>query len=93
MVVCFALSAFILWWAGASPSMADVDLMWLVGLLASSAMFPATLFALLWMAGLPRGPPVLSAAAFGVAPSGALWVGGPSLLAVVFLTRVSAQQA
>ena len=60
----------------ACPSMAAVDLMWLAGLLASSAMFPATLFALLRsMPGLLCGPPVLSAAAFGVAPSGAFWVG------------------
>ena len=54
----------------ACSSLAAVDLMWLVGLLASSAMFPATLFALLLsMPGLLCGPLELSAAASGVAPS------------------------
>ena len=56
----------------ACSSLAAVDLMWLVGLLALSAMFPATLLALLLsMPGLLCGPPVLSVAAFGVAPPGA----------------------
>ena len=55
--------------------------MWLVGLLALSAMFPATLLALLLsMPGLLCGLSVLSVAAFGVAPPGAFLGEDRSLL-------------
>ena len=65
----------------ACSSLAAVDLLWLVGLLASSAMFPATLFALLLsMPGLLSGPLELSTAAFGVAPPGAFLGEDRSLL-------------
>ena len=62
-------------------SLAAVGPMWLVGLLALSAMFPTTLLALhLSMLGLLCGPPVLSVAAFGVAPPGAFLGEDRSLL-------------